>query len=163
MLLKVNLEKLAELKYTEGFILNYLDRMAGLAREGNVPEQVLIAFVFNDLPNNVANSVLINNKEGLTWEYIYTSLRNIKTMNHEINQSTPLSCESVEISAVKTNMRGKNKKQSKIRCFICNQQGHVVSQCRFNSFRNSSNKFRQVNEISKSHTEEDNNGENMTI
>ncbi|KAF9754360.1 Transposon Ty3-I Gag-Pol polyprotein, partial [Nosema granulosis] len=160
MLLKVNLEKLAGLKYTEGSILNYLDRMAGLAREGNVPEQVLIAFVLNGLPNNVTNSVLINNKEGLTWEYIYTSLRNIKMMNCEINQSTPLSCESIEISAVRTNTRGKSKKQSKIRCFIRNQQGHVVSQCRFNSFRNSSNKFRQVNEISKSHAEGDNNGGN---
>lgn len=80
------------------------------------------------MPNNLVNIVIINNREGLTWGYTYKALRNIKTINNEMNQVVNSNCRSISVTAV--NKTKVQHKKSKIKCSICNQTGHVVAQCR---------------------------------
>lgn len=44
MVLKINLEELSTLKYMGGSILNYLDKMEGLAHKGNWRDKLKIHF-----------------------------------------------------------------------------------------------------------------------
>lgn len=81
-------------------------------------------------------------------------------MNYETERFITTQSEAVEIGAVRKKIV-KNDKQSKIRCFICNQQGHVVAKCRYNSFTKSSthNGYKQIRSIDTERDEKQNPGE----
>ncbi|KKO74167.1 pol polyprotein [Vairimorpha ceranae] len=119
--LKASTDKLSTLKFAGGSILNYLDRMA---RKGIVPEDVLIALVLKKLPCNLANIVLVNNKDGLSWEYLYRALRNVKTVEEprymEVSSGAPMEIDAVRKKSWQ--QKGfKKENNRKIECFICGQ------------------------------------------
>lgn len=90
--------------------MNYLDTMAALARKGSVIEQVLVVFVLKRLPDNLANFVLIDSKDGLQWNFFINSLKNIQLMNYEPERLINSQCEAVRIEAF-TKKIVKNGKQ----------------------------------------------------
>lgn len=58
------------MKYKGESVLYYLDQMLALARRGEIPKDVLLAFVIRGLPNRIADVISINCKDGLTWEEV---------------------------------------------------------------------------------------------
>ncbi|KAF9754354.1 hypothetical protein NGRA_3363, partial [Nosema granulosis] len=77
MIARDYLEKLASNRYVSGSYLAYLDTMSMYAKRGGISEQVLVAFVLNGLPRNITNVLIMNNKESLSWKFLYMSCRDL--------------------------------------------------------------------------------------
>jgi hypothetical protein len=58
--------------------MNYLDVMKGWSKRAGLPDEVLVALTLNGLPENLANSLLLNSRCVLTWEFIYSSCEVLK-------------------------------------------------------------------------------------
>lgn len=57
-------------------------------------------------------------------------------MDYDARQTITSRYDSAEIDAIRTRQQSKdNKKQSKIKCIICNKQRLIVSQCQYNSYK----------------------------
>lgn len=76
----------------------------------NVPEQVLVAFVLNRLSIDLANIVLVYNKDGLKWSYNYSALKNINMVNHQVRETFSIQSTMLEVDAIWTRRLEKVKK-----------------------------------------------------
>ncbi|WUR03319.1 reverse transcriptase domain-containing protein [Vairimorpha necatrix] len=62
---------MAGTKFQKGSIMCYLDKINGLSQRARIPEDVLVAFVINGLPENIGSTIMLNFPEKLSWSYIY--------------------------------------------------------------------------------------------
>ncbi|KAF9762012.1 hypothetical protein NGRA_2277 [Nosema granulosis] len=46
--------------------------MGGLARQSNIPEDILVAFTISGLPKHLADTIVLNSKNGLNWLELYS-------------------------------------------------------------------------------------------
>jgi hypothetical protein len=116
------IKKMAKEVYTEGSVLNYFDMMKGWARRTCLPDEVLVALVLNGLPEWLGNSLLLNARTNLTWEFVYSSCEGI-----ELRGSNRLGMNENINAAISYNE--KKLKNKNIKCFECGKLGHVAKKC----------------------------------
>lgn len=140
-LLKVNIDRISEMKYEGGSLLYYLDRMYGYAKRGGIPEDILLAFVIKGVPRQIADTIIINAKDGLSWKQLYAICERmqISRPQDELKESLINESSVNRISDVK------NYKKKQARCFLCGKLGHIVRNC----FKNPNNYNKKVNNYYK--------------
>ncbi|KAF9763393.1 Retrovirus-related Pol polyprotein from transposon [Nosema granulosis] len=127
-MIKVNIDRISRTKYQGGSLLYYLDLIAGIARRGGIPEDVLVAFAISGIPQHIADMTTLNAKEGLNWNELYSICERLQVsrgFNEGISDSVG------QDTGVNRIMR-QNTHRRHVICFLCKKPGHRVDSCYLN-------------------------------
>ncbi|KAF9760574.1 Transposon Ty3-I Gag-Pol polyprotein [Nosema granulosis] len=103
-------------------VLGFLDKMAGMARRANLPEEVLVALSLNALPDEMGKLILLNAQGGLTWSNMYQACGNLRSCK----SSTPPMVMAVNQMKPQ---QWKKRDMRDIDCFVCGKKGHYAKTC----------------------------------
>lgn len=116
------IKKMANNAYAGGSIMNYLDKMKGWSKRAGLPDEVLVALVLNGLPETLANSLLLNSRGCLGWDFVYSSCEGVEIKGNMKEIGTEYNVVN------KIGNRGKQVKNGA--CYRCGKFGHFSRNCR---------------------------------
>ncbi|KAF9756209.1 hypothetical protein NGRA_3256 [Nosema granulosis] len=102
--------------------------MKRLAYKAGLPENVLVTFVLNGLPDDIGGFILMNVQGTLTWEYIYKACEGLdcsKRANEDDNIQLKQQV-GMDICSIK---------EERI-CNYCKKEGHIIKDCKKLKWKN---------------------------
>ncbi|KAF9752817.1 hypothetical protein NGRA_3375, partial [Nosema granulosis] len=123
----IHIKKLARNIYEKGSFLSHLYHMKRLAYKAGLPENVLITFVLNGLPDDIGGFILMN-IGSLTWDYIYKACEGLDCSKRSNENDTMQFKQNMNMDICKM-------KDERI-CNYCKRKGHIKD-CRKLKWKNS--------------------------